>query len=251
MSLKRPVRISGVGLLCPGGIGPEGAQAIRTGAVPGFRARDYIDDRKTLKLMTTSVRLGVAAVRMALEDDGDIDSVPPERRGLFVGTSPQPGDPEELGPALSASRDPEGRFDIHRFSREGYPMIHPLWLVRGLSNNIIGFASAIHDLQGVNMNYCHGVDGGWNALMEGAYAVAEDRADLVVVGGADACEAAQALIGRPSSDGAAFLVLRVGEPDVGPLLNQECLAGQAEALGFIGAATWPVALARSVLQTKS
>lgn len=251
MSERRSVRISGVGLLCPGGIGPEGALSGGTGAVPGFRARNYIDDRKALKLMTTSVRLGVAAVRMALEDDGEVLSVPPERRGLFVGTSPQPGDPEDLGPALAAARDSDGRFDIHRFSQDGYPMIHPLWLVRGLSNNIIGFASAIHDLQGVNMNYCHGMQGGWTALQEGVHAIAEGRADVVVAGGADACTAAQELIGGPSSDGAAFVVLRPGEPDIGPILCPDRLAQAAEVHGYLGAASWPVALARSVLHTKS
>ena len=46
-----PVRVCGVSLLCPGGIGAEGATGGRPGEVPGFRARAYIKDRKSLKLM--------------------------------------------------------------------------------------------------------------------------------------------------------------------------------------------------------
>jgi len=251
MSQRRPVRISGIGLLCPAGIGPAGANVGQPGPVPGFRARDYIEDRKSLKLMTTSVRLGVAAIQMALDDDGHTVDTPPGRRGLFVGASPQPGDPDDLGPALRASVDEDGRFDIHRFASDGYPMIHPLWLVRGLSNNIIGFASAIHDLQGVNMNYCDGVDGGWTALLEGARAVAEGRADLVVAGGADAWVVATPLLGRPCSDGAAFMVFRPGEPDCLRRLERGRSEDDAEDLGFLGAATWPVKLARRVLKTNS
>lgn len=233
MKPVRSVQITGFGFFAPS----------QSGAVDAFRARDYIADRKSLKLMTTSVRLGVAAIRMALDDDGDLTDIPPHRRGLFVGTSPQPGDPTDLGPALAASLDDEGRFDLQRFARAGYPLIHPLWLVRGLSNNIIGFASAIHDLQGVNMNYCHGIDGGWTALHEGAFAVAEGRADLVVAGGADACLAATTLVGEPCGDGAAFFVIRPGEPDCLPSLRHEGLE-KFRAPCFIGAATWPIALAQ-------
>jgi 3-oxoacyl-(acyl-carrier-protein) synthase len=251
LSERRPVRVSGIGLLCPAGIGSAGAGPATAGPVPGFRARDYIDDRKSLKLMTTSVRLGVAAIRMAIEDDGDLASVPASRRGLYVGTSPQPGDPDDLGPALEAALDPDGAFDIHRFGRDGYPLIHPLWLVRGLSNNVIGFASAIHDLQGVNMNYCDGIGGGWNAMREGALAVAEGRADLVVAGGSDAWVVGEALVGQPCGNGAAFLVFRPGRSDCLPELDRIRTAGSDPGFGFLGAATWPIAVARHLLNTSS
>lgn len=245
MAELRSVRVSGIGLLCGAGIGAAGAGPGVPGAVPGFRARDYVADRKSLKLMTTAVRLGVAAIQMALDADPDWTSVPPGRRGLFVGASPQPGDPDDLGPALQASLDSTGAFDMPRFAEDGYPLIHPLWLVRGLSNNIIGFASAIHDLQGVNMNYCDGVSGGRTALREGVLAIAEGRADLVLAGGADVWTGAENLLeGAPCGDGAAFVLLRAGGPcvrgDVEALMSQD----PPSDLGFLGSATWPVAQAR-------
>ncbi|MGB0640343.1 MAG: hypothetical protein ACPGTU_13460 [Myxococcota bacterium] len=244
MAELRPVTITGCGLLSPAGIGADGLGSVLGGSVPGFRARNYIADRKSLKLMTKGVQLGVSAIQLALDDDGSWSEIPPHRRGLFVGASPQPGDPDALIPALEASIGPDG-FDMNRYATQGYPLIHPLWLVRGLSNNIIGFASAIHDLQGVNMNYCDGVAGGWNALREGALAVAEGRADLVVAGGADAWAGAEGLLnGAACADGAGFVVFRPGTPDVLGDLSKVPGADERESLGFMGAATGPVAYCR-------
>jgi 3-oxoacyl-[acyl-carrier-protein] synthase II len=252
MTQLRPVRVTGVGLICPAGIGLEGSRGGRPGEVPGFEGRAYIQNRKNLKLMTRAVQLGVSAVRLALTEDASWENVRPERRGLFVGSSPQTGDPDDLRPALAAAIGPQGRFELGRFATEGIPLIHPLWLVRGLSNNVLGFASAIHDLQGVNMNYCHGEEGGWLALQEGFWAVAEGRADLVVAGGADSLvEIAPLLGGRKCGEGAAFVVFAVDSDERGPnggfQLDRTRLTADEHHLGFLGAATWPVALARELL----
>ena len=246
----RRVTVAGIGLLCPAGMGVDGAQGGRPGEVPGFRPHAYIDDRKKLKLMGRGVQLGVAAIRVALAATPGWDQVPPERRGLYVGATPQTGDPDDLRAALEAACDAEGTFHLGQFATRGYPLIHPLWLVRGLSNNILGFASAIHDLQGVNMNYCDEDEGGWTALTEGAHAVAEGRADLIVAGGADALTEAEPLFGgRRCGEGAAFVVLRPaapGEPEL--RLDRGRLDPEEHLLGYLGAATWPVALARALLR---
>ena len=250
LSDLRPVTITGVGLLCPAGVNRDGLGPANGGSVPGFRARNHIADRKSLKLMTPAVQLGISAIQIAVEDDGGLVDVPPDRRGIYVGASPQPGDPDALRPALEASMGPDG-FDMQRFARDGYPLIHPLWLVRGLSNNIIGFAAAIHDIQGVNANYCDGVAGGWNALREGALAVAEGRADWVVAGGADAWAAAQGLLGdQACGDGAAFVVFRPGTPDVTSMLPVEGNASDHDLVGFLGAASGPVDFCRQWLTTQ-
>ena len=246
----RPVHITGIGLLCPAGLGADGAIGGRPGPVPGFRARAYIEDRKKLKLMGQAVQLGVSAVRMALAADPTWEQVPPARRGMYVGASPQTGDADDLRPALEAASDEAGRFHLDRFASAGFPLIHPLWLVRGLSNNILGFASAIHDAQGTNLHDGDGPDGGWTALVEGAFAVAEGRADLVIAGGADALVDAEPLFGgRRCGDGAAFVVIRPAEPGHAALtLDRDALDAEEDLLGYLGAATWPVALARRLLR---
>ncbi len=144
----------------------------------------------------------------------------------------------------------EDGFDMERFTTVGYHLIHPLWLVRGLSNNVLGFASAVEDLQGTNANYCDGDEGGWTALVEGARAVAEGRAELVVAGGADALTAAEPLLGgRRCGEGAAFVVFERAGPDDPPLvLDRAALSLDEAELGYLGAASWPVAFARAWLR---
>jgi len=248
----RDVTVAGVGLLCPGGIGPDGARGGRPGEIQGFRARAYVENRKSLKLMSRAVRLGVSGVRLALADSPGWEDVPPARRGIFVGSTPGGGELKDLLPALEVATDAGGSLDYQRFGAEGYHLIHPLWLVKGLSNNVLGFASAIHDLQGVNANYCDGEQSGMCALVEGWAAVAEGRADLVVAGAADSWIALEmALAGRRPGEGAGFVVLRearpqdrwVVAPGDGPTLTDEEFE-----LGYLGAATGPVGLARALLR---
>lgn len=248
----RPVHIAGIGLLCPAGMGADGAVGGEPGEVPGFRAAALIADRKQIKLMSRAVQLGVAAARLAVAAGGGdavLSAVPPHRRGIFVGASPQVGEAEDLRAALVAGTGDDGGFDLRRFAVEGSRLIHPLWLVKGLSNNVLGFASAIHDLQGVNASWCDGEAGGWTALREGALAVAEGRADLVLAGASDCLLGAELLLGgRPAGEGAAFFLLLPGEggipfhPEPAPRLDPE-----EARLGALGAATWPVVLARTLL----
>ena len=54
--------------------------------------------------MTRAVQLGVAAVHSALALAPGWQDIPPERRGLFVGASPQAGDAEDLAPVIAALR---------------------------------------------------------------------------------------------------------------------------------------------------
>jgi hypothetical protein len=248
----RTVSVVSIGLLSPGGIGPDGAQGGSKGEVPGFRARAYIQNRKNLKLMSRAVKLGVSAIRLGLVDAGDVDAVPPVRRGMFVGSTPLGGEGSDLLPALDVATDADGQLDLGRFAREGYALIHPLWLIKGLSNNVLGFASAIHDFQGVNANYCDGPDSGAHALGEGWAAVAEDRADLVVAGASDSWVGLEQLIGgKGVGEGAAFFVLAPG--DQGPWVLEQApgpvdLDLEGPAMGFLGAAHEVVPFARAAMR---
>ena len=249
------VSVAAIGLLCPAGVGEEGASGGRPGEVPGFRARAYVVNRKNLKLMSRAVKLGVSGIRLALAQVEDWEQIPPERRGMFVGSTPLGGEIGDLSPALDVSADDEGKVDLQAFATQGYPLIHPLWLVKGLSNNVLGFASAAHNFQGVNGNYCDGAASGANALREGWAAVAEGRADLVVAGAADSLVGLEALIpGHKAGEGSAFFVLRPVETAVPGSLVLRRGEGQLEAeeatLGYLGAAGGVVSLARAAMRGK-
>jgi 3-oxoacyl-[acyl-carrier-protein] synthase II len=248
----RPVVIGGVGLICPAGVGIEGLQGGTPGEVPGFRARDYIADRKSIKLMSRSVQLGVSAACLAAADDGQRELFQSSARGMYVGSRAHSGDPSDLQRALERSWNDQDQFDLGRFAREGIDRIHPLWLVKGLSNNVLGLTSLSLDIQGFNANYCHGEEGGWTAVLEAAHAVAEGRVDWTLAGASDSLLGAEELLGVPGcGEGAAFFVFRTLGSDEATghsmPLSRSGLRCDSESLGYLGTATWAVALARKVL----
>ena len=255
-AILRNVSVASVGLICSAGVGAEGAVGGQPGKIEGFRARDYVTDRKMIKVMTRSVQLGVAAIQQALDGFQDFNSIAAPRRAMFVGTTPLGGDAKDLLPALEASTNESGELSMEDFSSKGYDRIHPLWLIRGLSNNILGLSAAIHDFQGVNANYCSGESSGVLALMEAYWAVAEGRADIAVAGASDAMvEFSEKWMGKQGGEGAAFFVLRAGHPEdpwrinISPNAGAEKQLIQPDAsLGYLGAAGDVVAIARSILQ---
>ena len=156
------------------------------GVVSDFDPKAWVENRKNLKLMTPPVLYGLAGVKLALADAAlAADAVAPERLGLFVGAGMAFGELSDLVPAVERGRADDGSWDAARFAREGMPSVNPLWLLKGLSNNVLGYASAQHDARGINQNYCNTGVGALHAVGEAAWALAEDRADVLVAGGAD------------------------------------------------------------------
>jgi hypothetical protein len=246
------VSVLGVGLLCSAGIGAAGARGGAPGTVPGFRARDHVANRKNIKLMARSVQLGVAAVGMALEREEHWTGVSPHRRGMYTGSNPLASEFGDLWPAIESATSEDGGFDLQRFAEHGVPLIHPLWLVKGLSNNVLGFSSAQHDFQGANANYCQDASSGLLALWEAALALCEDRADVVVAGSSDCLLGAEPLFpGRPLGEAAAFFLL--GKPGIASPWRLrlappgEPVGYDEPELGYLGVAGPTVALARAAL----
>ena len=201
------VVVTGIGLVSPLGLDPKeafarlcagdcAARAItsfdaspfptRMGhPIQGFNGRDWVENRKNLKLMTPAVQFGMAAAKLAVQSAGlTLGATTPERFGMFVGAGTAFGDLGDLVPALGKATDADG-FDMVRFARDGMPVVNPLWLLKGLSNNVLGYASAVLDAQGINQNYCNSGVGALQAVGEAAWALAEDRADIIIAGASD------------------------------------------------------------------
>ncbi|HVO30160.1 MAG TPA: beta-ketoacyl synthase N-terminal-like domain-containing protein, partial [bacterium] len=100
----------------------------------------------------------------------------------------------DLIPAIEASVRADGTFDLVKFGREGLGMINPLWLLRGLSNNVLGFGSARLDAQGWNTNLSTSGAAGLMAIGDAAVAIASGRADVVIAGGYDANVSPEAIV---------------------------------------------------------
>ena len=203
-----------------------------------YRLKKLIPDRKSIKLMNRAVQLGIVAARMALEESDVWKNIPPSRRGMFVSASPAIRGQDDLHNALMASMV-DGQFSYASFAEQGRTQIHPLWLVRGLSNNILGFGTSFWDFQGENMNYCQGRSGGMHALIQAAHAIREGRLDVALVGGADSLIGAEEFLNTPCAEGAAFALLVSSKTDL--QLDLEVIKQHERALPELGAGSWSIA----------
>lgn len=153
--------------------------------VTGYKARQWISNRKNLKLMSRAVQFGMGALKRAFDAAGlEVGAIPPERLGLFVGAGTAVGRTEDLVPAIERSFSPAG-FDPTIFGDVGMHAINPLWLLKGLSNNVLGFGTADLDARGINQNYCNSGVGGLQAIGEAAWALVEGKADVLIAGASD------------------------------------------------------------------
>ncbi len=236
---KFSVRLAACSVFTPAGFN-ENASTEQSGKIGSFKARKMIADRKNIKLMTRAVQLGVACIFDAVSKVPHWVDIAPDRRGIYVGASPQVGNETDLQYAIEEAYR-SGEFSLGDFATEGIPKIHPLWLIRGLTNNVLGFSSAHHNIQGCNMNYAMGEDSGWNAIIEALYALQENRVDIVVAGASDDMTGAKQILEGPCSEAAAFLILERGNDEL--ILDKMKLDKLVSPLGHLGAAKWPVAIA--------
>ncbi|MGB0647042.1 MAG: beta-ketoacyl-[acyl-carrier-protein] synthase family protein, partial [Bradymonadia bacterium] len=155
------------------------------GRVLNFKANSYLKNRKNLKLMSRSVRLGMGAIRLALDEANlHAEHVNPDKFGVIVGAGLALGQSKDLVAGIRQSFD-GNTFSSARFGEVGMRAINPLWLLKGLSNNVLGFATAELDARGFNQNYCNSGISGLQAIAEGAWALHERRAEIIVAGGSD------------------------------------------------------------------
>jgi 3-oxoacyl-[acyl-carrier-protein] synthase II len=153
--------------------------------VQDFKANAYVKNRKNLKLMSRSVRLGMGAIRLAVDSTQHVlDDIDPDRFGVVVGAGLALGRSKDLVAGIKQSFE-DGRFNNRRFGEVGMRAINPLWLLKGLSNNVLGFATAELDARGFNQNYCNSGISGLQAVGEAFWALREGRADVLIAGGSD------------------------------------------------------------------
>ena len=161
--------------------------------VPAWRARAHLPDRKSIKLMTRCVQLGVAAAR---EAGGPLDdeAPPPDLRGMYTGCGVPADEDWTFREAVNASAV-DGRFDMRTFGGPGQDLLNPLWLVKSLTNNVLAFTAKTLDLQGANDNFEAGGAGPLLALGSAVHAVMEGRLEQALAGGSDSLVTVEAMLG--------------------------------------------------------
>lgn len=209
---RRRVAITGLGVISPSGLtldsfwqslhaGRSAVSPIRKfdvselpsrigGEIPDeFDPKQYVDkkERKRLNQMSSVFHYAVAAARNAWIDSGlEQSKIDPTRFGVFFGASSQPGDINDLGPAARCSKiDGEHRIDLNKFGAEGIGQIPPIWLLNYIPNIAACHISVLHDAQGPSNSITQSDVAGLTALGEAYHAIAENRADLALVGASD------------------------------------------------------------------
>ena len=133
------VIITGLGIVCPLGVGREavwsaienGRSGVRTidrlaearypipigGEVLDFEPKQYVKPRKSLKVMSRETQLGFAAAELAWADAQlDESSVDPEQLGVVVGANLFRSELSDLASAFAASGD-HGQFDFDQLPK--------------------------------------------------------------------------------------------------------------------------------------
>jgi 3-oxoacyl-[acyl-carrier-protein] synthase II len=163
--------------------GVEGLEVVGAPAT-GFSPREHVDG-KSLRLMAPAVAMGVAGAQLAMTNSTfTLDSMAPDRFGVFMGSRGHSSDRLDLMTAVKrASQD--GAFSLATFGTAGLPLVHPMWLLKGLANNVLYFVSLKYNAQGMNNNISMGGVGGTMAIGEAFQAVQRGYLDAALAGGYD------------------------------------------------------------------
>lgn len=166
----------------PVGVGAE---------VKNFNPRDFIKDRKTIRLTFHNVHLAIAAAKLAVEDAGlETEKVDPARFGAIIGSGgggfdDGPGFEDLNDPILKSWDEENQRFDSARFGKEGVPSAYPLFLLKALPNNAFYYISLMYNIQGENDNIVSSYTGGAQAIGDSFRAIRRGLADVIIAGGYD------------------------------------------------------------------
>jgi 3-oxoacyl-[acyl-carrier-protein] synthase II len=205
MDKSREVVITGVGVVCPIGIGKgaywqsmrEGRSGVSPiqlfdarhlpagfgGQIGEFNPKVYIKPRKSIKVMCREIQTGFASAAMAVEDAGlQTSSVDPDRFGVVFGSEMFYGeitDLEELFRYAIVDR----QFQMGRFADRILADLYPLWMLKYLPNMVACHIGIGYDARGPNNTIVQGEASSLLALVECIAMIQRGQADVMLTGG--------------------------------------------------------------------
>jgi len=197
------VVITGIGIVCPLGVGrldvwsaiERRQSGVRTlpwleeagfpitigGEVPEFDPKQYVKPRKSLKVMCRETQLAFAATELAWADAAlDEVKLDPERLGVVLGANLYRSELEDLTDLYRAT-DYQGEFDFTRW-KEGMREMYPLWMLRYLPNMAACHIGIAHDARGPTNSIVEGDVSALLTIIEAADVVARGHADVMLAG---------------------------------------------------------------------
>jgi 3-oxoacyl-[acyl-carrier-protein] synthase II len=198
------VVITGLGIVCPLGIGREAvwsaidsrASGIRPiprlaeagfpitfgGEVPDFDGKQYVQPRKSLKVMCRETQLAFTAAELAWADaklsEATVDS---ERLGVVLGANVFRSEMDELIALYRATGDSNGQFDFGRWEA-AFKELYPLWMLKYLPNMSACHIGISKDARGPNNTIVEGDVSALLSIIEAADTIARGHADVMLTG---------------------------------------------------------------------
>jgi 3-oxoacyl-[acyl-carrier-protein] synthase II len=201
----RNIVITGAGVVSPIGVGQEkfwtslceGRSGVRRldifddpqlipfgGEVSDFDPKQFVHQRKSLKVMSRDIQFGFAAAalacRQARHDERPVD---PERLGIVFGDDMIACELSELVPAYRSCLA-GGRFDFSHWGQAAMAEIFPLWMLKYLPNMPACHIGIAQDARGPNNTLTLGDVSSLSAAAEAVRVIQRGAADAMIVGGA-------------------------------------------------------------------
>ncbi len=215
MTTPPEVVITGLGVVSPLGIGREafwsallaGQSAVdwiaeyraddlpfRFGSrVQGFDAKQYVQPRKTIKVMCVEIQQAYAAAQLAMQDanlaKGTID---PDRIGVVLGSEMLFGELPEVQDVIRGCIV-DGKFDADRWGVLAFKDQYPLWMLKYLPNMAACHISIALDARGPNNSIVQGGASSLLAIIEAVKVIERGQADAMLTGGSGSAVATSCL----------------------------------------------------------
>ena len=167
------------------------------GYIADFSAKEFVQPRKNIKIMSRDVQLGLAAGALALKqaqgesEDKLSQQLGPERVGIDFGTSFIMSSISDIADACLKGMAVEGNGDVESkaaslkkyWGASFMDNLFPLWMLKYLPNMSACHLGIANDLQGPSNTLVLGDTGAIAATIEAIHVIQRDAADAMVVGG--------------------------------------------------------------------
>ena len=212
---ERRVVITGLGIVCPMGIGieetwsafKEARQAVApislfepghfpckiAGQLNGFSARKFVPKnyRKAVKVMARDIEIAVVGADLAFRDSGIITrgmdgepTIDSRRLGCNIGAGLICTELNELGMAVNTATV-DGKFDFRAWGKIGMDNLTPLWLLKYLPNMLSCHVTIIHGAEGPSNCITCGDASAHLAVGESSLYIQRGAADAAIAGAAE------------------------------------------------------------------
>ncbi len=156
------------------------------GEIHDFNPRDFIQNRKALKVMSRDIQLACAASTLAFQDSQlEASKFNPERAGVTMGAGLLDNEIDEIAACIRNSLDESGNFQMSKFGAEGIRTLFPLWMLKYLPNMPACHISIIYNLQGPNNTITTACAAALQAIGEAFRIIERNDADIMVSGGSE------------------------------------------------------------------